>query len=102
MNSLTKLRVATSIKWPVLYANRDLIGQGTLLEFSDVGCQVMGTMPVAVGMILKVWISPEHRDEALFIKEARVVWAHAQRFGLELREMDDQDHAWLIRYLKEE
>jgi hypothetical protein len=53
-------------------------------------------------MILKVWISPEHRDEALFIKEARVVWAHAQRVGLELREMDDQDHAWLIRYLKEE
>jgi hypothetical protein len=87
------------LKWPVLYANRDLIGQGTLLVVSDKGCQVTGTMPVEVDMSLKLWISPEPRDEALFVKQARVVWAHGHRFGLELREMDDQDREWLTRYL---
>ena len=100
MNSPTDCR--RHIKWPVLYANRDLIGQGTVCELSDIGCQVTGTMPVAAGMILKIWISPEHRAEALFVKQAKVVWADAQRFGLELHDMDYQDHQWLVRYLSQQ
>jgi len=101
MNSLTNCRRMPNVKWPVLYANRALIGQGTLLELSDRGCQITGTMPVTVGMILKVWISPERRQEALFIKQARVLSAEGQRFGLELRDMDVEDQEWLTRYLIE-
>ena len=46
------------VQWPMLYANEELIGQGTLVNVSHGGCQVAGTMPVAVGMLLKVWVSP--------------------------------------------
>jgi hypothetical protein len=45
-----------------------------------------GTMPVAAGMVLKVWISPAHREEALYVKEARVLRAQANVFELELRQ----------------
>jgi len=58
------------VAWPLLYANKKFIGQGTMLKVSaDRGCHVAGTMPVAAGMVLRVWISPAHRDEALYVKE---------------------------------
>jgi hypothetical protein len=74
------------VQWPLLYANTELVGQGTLLHVSHWGCQIAGTMPVAAGMVLKVWISPAHREEALYVKEARVLRAQANVFELELRQ----------------
>jgi hypothetical protein len=88
------------VQWLVLYANKSLIGQGTLLTISQEGCQVAGTMPVAVGMVLKIWISPADRDEALYVKEARVLWVRAHQFWLEFRQVDGQDHQWLINFLE--
>jgi hypothetical protein len=58
-------------------------------------------MPVASGMVLKVWISPADRGDALYVKEARVLWARAQEFGLELRQVDVKDHQWLISFFRE-
>jgi PilZ domain-containing protein len=88
------------VQWPMLYANEELIGQGTLMNLSHGGCQVAGTMPVAVGMLLKVWVSPGHREEALFVKEARVLWAREHEFGLELRHVQRSDHQWLMGFLE--
>jgi hypothetical protein len=88
------------VAWPLLYANKKFIGQGTMLKVSaDRGCHVAGTMPVAAGMVLRVWISPAHRDEALYVKEARVLWARRHEFWLDLRQVDSQDHQRLIRFL---
>lgn len=88
------------VAWPLLYANKELIGEGTLLKLStDRSCHVAGTMPVAVGMVLKVWISPANRDEALYLQEARVVWVRGHEFGIELRQVDLDDHQWLMRLL---
>ncbi len=85
---------------PLLYANKKFIGQGTMLKVSaDRGCHVAGTMPVAAGMVLRVWISPAHRDEALYVKEARVLWARGHEFGHDLRQVDNQDHQCQIRFL---
>lgn len=89
------------LQWPLLYANTELVGQGTLLHVSDRGCQVAGTMPVTAGMVFKVWISPTHRNKALYVKEARVLWAGANEFELELRHVDSQDHQWLMSLFKE-
>jgi hypothetical protein len=50
------------LHWPLLYANKELVGQGTLLTVSEREWQVVGTMPVKMGMGLKMWISPGHRD----------------------------------------
>ena len=55
--------IRLTVQWPLLYANKELIGQGTLLSVShwesQVGeCKVAGTIPVTTGMVLKLWISP--------------------------------------------
>ena len=89
------------LHWPVLYANKELVGQGTLLTVSQREWQVAGTMPVQMGMILKLWISPGHREDALYVREARVLWAGAHEFGLELRQLDVKDHEWLIGFFRE-
>jgi hypothetical protein len=88
------------VQWPLLYANKKLIGQGTVLNVSQKNCHVAGTMPVAAGMVLKLWVSPAHRDEVLYVKEARVLWARAHEFGLELRQVDVLDNEWLTRFLE--
>ena len=87
------------VQWPLFYANDELVGKGTVLNVSHVGCQAAGTMPVAVGMVLHVWISPFHKEEPLYVKEARVLWANEHEFGLELRQISASDHQWLIGYL---
>ena len=58
-------------------------------------------MPVQMGMDLKVWISPGHRDDALYVREARVLWAGANEFGLEPRHLDGKDHQWLLSFFRE-
>ncbi len=88
------------VQWSILYANEELIGRGTLVNVSHAGCQIVGTMPVAVGMLLKVWVSPAQREEALYIKEARVLWAKEHEFGLELRDLTTNDQQWLRGYLE--
>lgn len=88
------------VQWPMIYANEEVIGQGTLLNVSHVGCQGVGTMPLAVGMRLKMWVSPAHRENPLHVKEARVLWSSAHEFGLELRDVDPADHQWLISFLE--
>ena len=102
MKSLREWRqpCCVHIRWPALYSNERLIGQGTLVTVSHEGCQVAGTMPVAVGMVLKLWISPADRDEALFVKEARVLWVRAHEFWLEFRQVDVLDHQWLTDFLE--
>jgi hypothetical protein len=89
------------VQWPLLYANKELVGQGTLTKISHRGCEVTGTMPVASGMVLQLWISPGHREDALYVREARVLWSRANEFGLELRQVDAADHEWLMRRLTE-
>ena len=93
-------RAAVTIQWPVLYASDELVGIGTLLEVSSLECRVAGTMPVATDMHLRVWISPTNRNDALYVKEARVVWARQNEFGLEMVDVDADDRQWLTRFFE--
>lgn len=90
-----------TVSWPVSYWNDGvLFGQGTTLDISHVACQLAGTMPVAVGMVLKARIAPPQREEPLYVHEARVLWAEGCKFGLELRGLSTIDHRWLIGFLE--
>ena len=89
-----------AVKWAVIYWNEGLFGQGTVLDVSHVGCQMAGTMPVSVGMVLKLWIAPSHREDKLCVEEARVLWTKDNEFGLELRRMPASDHRWLLGFLE--
>jgi hypothetical protein len=90
-----------SVQWPLLYANTDLIGKGTLLTVTNFECVVAGTMPVAEGMLVKMWISPEQRNDALYVKAARVLWVRQNKFGIELVELDAYDQRWLTRFVQQ-
>ena len=89
-----------AVRWPVTYWNEGLFGQGTILDVSHIGCQLAGTMPVSVGMLLKLWISPLHKEEHLCVEEARVLWVRDYEFGLELRRLPSTDHRWLAGFLE--
>lgn len=58
-----------------LLERRRLIRPGNDLGRLPCGVQLAGTMPVAVGMVLKARIGPAQREEALYVHEARVLWA---------------------------
>ena len=89
-----------SVQWPLLYAENDFVGKGTLLMVSDVQCVVAGTMPVVKGMLLKLWISPTGRNDALCVSAARVVGGRENQFAVELLQLDAYDHEWLRRFVQ--
>jgi hypothetical protein len=50
-------------------------------------------------MLLKLSISPPHKEDKLSVEEARVLWVKKNAFGLELRRLPPSDHRWLVRFL---
>jgi hypothetical protein len=89
-----------AVKWPVTYLNEGLSGEGTVLDISQVGCQVEGTLAVTVGMLLKLLILPPHKEEKLCVEEGRVLWVKEGAFALELQRLPPTDHRWLLRFLE--
>jgi hypothetical protein len=87
------------VNWPVMYSTDGLTGEGRLSNLCQVGCRVEGTELVAVGMLLKLSISPPHKEDKLSVEEARVLWVKKNAFGLELRRLPPSDHRWLVRFL---
>ena len=101
MNEGFRHHARFAVWWPVTYWNEDLLfGQGTVLDISHVACRLAGTMPVAVGMVLKVRIAPPQREDPLYVQEGRVLWAKGCIFGLELRGLSAIDHRWLVGFLQ--
>lgn len=88
------------VQWPLLYANDELIGHGTMLNVSRLGCQIAGTMPVSEGMQLRIWVTPPHREETLCVEEARVLWVKGHEFGVELRRLAPFHQRWLQSFLE--
>jgi hypothetical protein len=80
-----------AVKWPVTYLNEGLSGEGTVLDISQVGCQVEGTLAVTVGMLLKLLILPPHKEEKLCVEEGRVLWVKEGAFALELQRLPPTD-----------
>src|SRR4051794_5115380 len=87
------------VRWPVLYWNEGLFGQGTVLEISDQRCRVAGTASVAAAMALKLYISPPDKEEPLSVQEARVFWIKDHEFWLELRRLPAIDRFDLMCFL---
>ena len=83
------------VRWPVLYGDDELLGQGTLLDVSGVGARVVGTMPVAAGKRLKLWVFPPQEGDELYVEETRVLWVNGQEFAIDLCHLLSQDHQGL-------
>src|SRR5262249_60563515 len=83
------------IRWPVLYGNDELLGQGTLLDISEMDCRVAGTMPVAAGMVLNLWGFPPPEDDELYVEEGRGLWGEGEEFWFDIGRVQFQDAQWV-------
>jgi hypothetical protein len=88
------------VRWPVTYWNQGLFGQGTVLEVSHELCRVAGTISVAAGMVLQLWISPPQKEAPLCVEEARVLWVKDHEFWIELRRLPAIDRCELMGFLE--
>jgi PilZ domain-containing protein len=91
------------VRWTVSYAfggRRHFLSKGTILDVTASGFRVIGTMPVEVGMRLRLWGGPPAKPEPFDIR-ATVVWAKGHEFGLDLHSLGVNDQQWLIGFLAE-
>ena len=91
------------ISWPVSYAfvgSRNFLSKGTILDVTASGFRVTGTMPVEVGMRLRLWGGPPAKPAPFDIR-ATVVWAKGHEFWLDLHSLGVEDRQWLTRFLAE-
>ena len=87
------------VQWPALYCGDDLVGVGTILDVSLMGCRLAGTMPPKPGLRLSVTLYPSYQDRAILVEEARVKWIADEQFGIEFVKVRTADLQWLIGYL---
>ena len=52
-----------NVQWPSLYRGQDFVGEGTMVDLSLEGGRFAGTMPVAVGMQLGLFIDSPWKSE---------------------------------------
>jgi PilZ domain len=88
-----------NVQWPILYRGQDFVGEGTMVDLSLEGGRFAGTMPVAVGMQLGLFIDSPLKSEDLIIEEAVVIWVREQEFGARFARIKTDDHQWLRRYI---
>jgi hypothetical protein len=87
-------------RWPVTYWNDDLVGQGTILNISHLGCRMAGTMTVEEGMRLQLWIAPPNKADQLCVQEALVLWVRDHEFGIRFQRVAAIDQRELVVFLE--
>lgn len=81
----TRKHARFAVKWAVTYSNDQLIGEGTVVNVCNGGCQIAGSIAATVGTRLELSISPSSKDDPLFVEIAEVRWNKDDQFGLEFR-----------------
>lgn len=88
------------MQWPMLYCGADFVAEGTMLDLSLEEGRCAGTMPVEVGMRLRIYIDAQQKREDLIIEEAVVTWVSDNEFGTQFVQMGSPDAKWLVGYLE--
>ena len=87
-----------AVRWAVFYQSDELLGQGTLLDVSLTGGKMAGTMPVEVGSPIELFVYPPHKHQEIHIQEAVVTWVKGETFGLQFKQLKQNDQRWLSSY----
>ena len=74
-------------------------GIGIVYNLGMGGCKVVSDLPVKTGAILTVHLRPPGQPIAITIQAATVQWILKLEFGLEFREMQEQERARLEQFL---
>lgn len=89
-----------NVGWPILYIGDDFVAEGTIVDLSLDGGRFAGTMPVAVGMHLALFMDSPQKDEDLIIEDAVVMWVREHEFGAQFRKIRTDNQQWLRGYLE--
>jgi len=87
------------VRWPMRYGNATFLAEGTVLDLTDRGWRLAGTMPVVPGMRLTLQVSVPARPTLLRVQRATVLWVKDQEFAIQAHDMDPMDRAWVTEFL---
>jgi hypothetical protein len=76
-----------------------IMGDGTVIDISNSGLGIRGTMAVKTGMEMTLFVYLPDGQDPLFVLEARVAWSAGHRFGVEILKMNLRERNRLRYFL---
>lgn len=90
--------VRYQVEFPAIFIG-NYAGRGVVYNLGMGGCKVVSDLPVKTGAILTVHLRPPGQPMPITIQAAIVQWILKHEFGLEFREMQEQERAHLEQFL---
>jgi len=99
-----KLRYCTRVdtRFPVIFANESLVGEGTVVNVSVPGCAISSKKPVRSGSYLEMKVLLPDATLSLSVGLARVRWCDEGYFGVEFIRMPGDDQVRLGRLVRKQ
>ena len=90
-----------STKYPDVFAGESYVGEGTVMNVSVPGCEVLSKKAVEPGAYLEMKILVPDSNSSLRVGLAKVRWCNGHRFGVEFIRMLGEDQVRLGRLVKQ-
>ncbi|MDH4186228.1 MAG: PilZ domain-containing protein [Nitrospira sp.] len=99
---MAKLRYCERVhtRFPVVFANDDYVGEGTVLNVSVPGCAIHSLNPVAPGSYIEMRMLVPDAAAPLKVGLAKVRWSEGPLFGVEFIQMLGEEQIRLGRLVK--
>ena len=88
-------------EFPVIFASDSSVGEGTVLNVSVPGCEILTKKPVETGTYLEMKVLMPDSGSSLCVGLAKVRWCRGHRFGVEFIRMQGEDQVRLGRMVKQ-
>jgi PilZ domain len=97
-----KLRYCERVEthFPVIFSGDCYVDEGTVINVSVPGCEVLSKRLVAPGSYLEMKVLVPDNASSLCVGLARVCWSDGHRFGVEFIRMPGYDQVRLGRLVK--
>jgi PilZ domain len=87
-------------QFPVIFSGDSYVGEGTVMNVSVPGCEVLSKQLVTPGSYLEMKVLVSDNMSSLCVGLARVRWSEGHRFGVEFIRMPGHDQVRLGRLVK--
>lgn len=88
-------------EFPVIFAGDSYVGEGTVLNVSVPGCEILSKKSVELGTYLEMKVLVPDNGSSLCVGLAKVRWCRGHRFGVEFIRMPGEDQVRLGRLVKQ-
>jgi hypothetical protein len=81
-------RIPVSFRYPVMFADSTMVGEGTVTNLSVFGCSIECTGAVPEQSTLLVRLLLPDQEESLPIEQAEVRWINGRRLGIQFGKLE--------------